>query len=108
MAQNFSKVWVYVNFELNRHYIANSLCVNKADVKACCRGKCQLKKALNHTEDNTSLPGKRSHNEESISFFTEIKSVAFNPGGFLLDLFFNTSTLYTFQSIRCFYHPPQL
>jgi hypothetical protein len=53
--QTFSK-WVCVlDYQLNKEYIANNLCINKT--KRECKGKCQLLKKLNETESNTKGPG---------------------------------------------------
>ncbi len=50
LTQAFSK-WVWVlEYELNKDYIAQTLCVNKENVELKCKGKCQLMKKLAEEE----------------------------------------------------------
>lgn len=50
-AQIFSKAVIVVNFYANQAYIAKTLCINKANPKMRCCGRCQLSKRLKQ-EDN--------------------------------------------------------
>jgi len=43
-------------FDLNREYIAKSLCVKKTVRKNCCLGKCHLKKELKEETDREASP----------------------------------------------------
>lgn len=49
----------YLNFALNRQYIANNLCENRSKPLMNCKGKCYLKKQLQKEEqeskNNTAL-----------------------------------------------------
>jgi hypothetical protein len=46
MLQTFSKGLVLAEFMLNRDYIANVLCINKAKPQLACHGQCQLMKQM--------------------------------------------------------------
>lgn len=46
MLQTFSKGLVLAEFMLNRDYIANVLCINKARPQLACHGQCQLMKQM--------------------------------------------------------------
>ena len=49
--QGFYRWVVYINFQLNREYIAKNLCVKKEVKNNCCQGSCQLRKKLGE-DDN--------------------------------------------------------
>jgi hypothetical protein len=55
LAQTFSKWVVVVEYRLNKNFIAQNLCINKAKPKLHCNGKCQMMKRLAvEEEQNTS------------------------------------------------------
>lgn len=49
--QGIGKYVVYAHFYLNRNFIAQELCEQKAVAENTCQGKCYLKKQLNHQEE---------------------------------------------------------
>ncbi len=54
---NFSKLYIYAGFEMNRSYIATNLCENKAKPWLHCNGRCVLMKRIKQAEE-------REKNEE--------------------------------------------
>lgn len=46
LLQTFGKELVLAQFMLNRDYIANVLCINKARPQLACHGQCQLMKEM--------------------------------------------------------------
>ncbi|TZF84727.1 hypothetical protein FW774_07015 [Pedobacter sp. BS3] len=50
LSASFSRLFVYAGFELNKKYIATSLCINRDKPQLQCNGKCYLTKHL-HQED---------------------------------------------------------
>ena len=46
LLQNLTRVMIYVNFEINREYIAKNLCINRDEPITVCGGKCYLQKQL--------------------------------------------------------------
>lgn len=46
LSANFSRLFVFASFELNRDYIAAELCVNKDKPQLHCNGQCYLSKKL--------------------------------------------------------------
>jgi hypothetical protein len=54
LLQNFSKVYILVQFQINQDYIAQNLCVKKDIPNNCCKGKCHLQKQLD--KDEKKLP----------------------------------------------------
>ena len=63
-----------LDFELNRDYIAKTLCINRTKPKSCCKGSCYLKKKLDKTdkEEGSSTTNNKDRNE--VLFFAEAKS----------------------------------
>lgn len=73
--QNFSKVIILLNFELNRDYIAQNLCVKKNETNNCCKGKCQLKIKLEQQEKKEQpLPVRNLKENKEIQLFTEVQN----------------------------------
>lgn len=109
LMQNFSKVIIFLNFQLNKEYIAKNLCIKKNERNNCCKGKCHLKKQL--IEDD------KKEKSSSSSTIKEVKEVQLYcqqklPFGFV-NLFFIQKLNTSFQAkelgtIRfSVFHPPQ-
>src|SRR5690606_1912573 len=49
---NFSKLFVYASFELNKRYIATELCENRDNPVMQCEGQCYLSKKLAQAHEN--------------------------------------------------------
>lgn len=50
LIQTFSKVLITLNYEANKGYIAEFLCINKSKPQLACKGHCFLKKQLKKAE----------------------------------------------------------
>ncbi len=59
--QSFSRLTIYVGFELNRDHIAKFLCVKKDVENNHCKGSCHLKKKLAEAEEQEErqVPGQQ-------------------------------------------------
>ena len=68
--QTFSRLWVLLDFEINKSYIAENLCVNRATPGSCCKGKCYLKKELNR-DQNQQQPVNTGQKDDSPLFAQE-------------------------------------
>ena len=61
-----------ISYEINKDYIANNLCVNRAKPSCCCKGKCFLQKKLAADEDQQQPSGKTTQRENSqVEFFID-------------------------------------
>jgi hypothetical protein len=61
--------WLWVlDYQLNKDYIAQNLCVNKAKPKLHCNGKCQLSKKLAEEHKNNTS-GTASYKEIGNSIY---------------------------------------
>jgi hypothetical protein len=73
-----SRIYVMVNYQINKEYIAENLCEKKDEPESCCEGSCQLAKELVKVEESeTQGPfnpesTKKEKTEESPLFFTSI------------------------------------
>jgi hypothetical protein len=54
LSQTFSKWFVVLEYHLNKEFISQKLCVNKAKPKLHCNGKCQMMKRLAEEEKQIS------------------------------------------------------
>ncbi len=52
----FSKVTVFAVWKYNQKYIIENLCINKSKPALKCKGKCNLMKNLQETEDKEDTP----------------------------------------------------
>ena len=50
--QTMSMPLAYLNFQINRDYIAETLCVNKNEPITICGGTCYLSKSIKKAHDN--------------------------------------------------------
>jgi hypothetical protein len=67
MAQTFDKAVIYIDFNINRDYIAKVLCINKEKPQSTCKGTCQLKKKIEEeTKKDQSNPDRKSENKIEI------------------------------------------
>lgn len=54
MLQTFRQAEVIFGYHLNKSYITENFCVNKAKPEMQCNGKCHLKKELKESEEDAS------------------------------------------------------
>ncbi|TSD63455.1 hypothetical protein FFF34_017850 [Inquilinus sp. KBS0705] len=57
---NFSRVFVYAGFELNKKYIADNLCVNRFKPQLHCNGKCYFMKKIKQAQDKENSENRQS------------------------------------------------
>jgi hypothetical protein len=53
---NFSKVFIWVNFEINQAELAQKYCINKDKPNMHCCGKCLLKKKMAEDDAKQQSP----------------------------------------------------
>jgi hypothetical protein len=108
--QSMSKLIVIVNFEIHRDYIAKNLCENRDKPKMCCKGKCQLRKQLNNTE-NEDTKNKISHRFTFDDYVcTDIKplQIRYIPETIIKTKTGILSQEYSFDPLLSIFHPPQV
>lgn len=77
LLQSFSKVVIWVDFELNREYISKNLCVQKAKKNNTCKGTCQLKKKLEEDDKEEKSPAGSLKELKEFQIFCQ-KGVSFD------------------------------
>jgi hypothetical protein len=50
LSANFSRLFIYAGFELNRNYIATHLCINRNKPWMHCDGKCYFMKKIKQAQ----------------------------------------------------------
>ncbi|MFA4869100.1 MAG: hypothetical protein WC623_12915 [Pedobacter sp.] len=66
---NFSNLFLFAGFELNRNYIATELCMNKSKPELHCNGQCFLMKKLKQAqekEEKKDRQSQMSHFQEAL------------------------------------------
>lgn len=66
--QLLAKLEIIALYKINKDYISQNLCENRARPKLECNGKCYLKKQLDKTEDESSNPGTETEAQTLIFF----------------------------------------
>jgi hypothetical protein len=62
----------YIEYAINKDFIAKNLCINRNIPYSCCNGKCylekQIKKSLETNDSKGNEPNKKVQNEEANEF----------------------------------------
>jgi hypothetical protein len=77
--QGVNRWAIYIQFQLNREYIAKNLCVKKEVKNNCCQGSCQLSKRLGEQDDPKQNTGSTSSKQqhEQILYLDALQTIAF-------------------------------
>jgi hypothetical protein len=105
---NFSRLFVYAGFELNKTYIATTLCENRDKPLLHCNGKCYFMKKIKQAQDKENSDSRQSqknlfqeayfHQQINIKFQSVLLSVALIP----------TNHIALPQQERTIFQPPRL
>lgn len=60
VAANFSRLFIYAGFELNRNYIATKLCENRDKPWLHCNGKCYFMKKIKQADEKEKTDERQS------------------------------------------------
>jgi len=60
VSANFSRLFIYAGFELNRGYIAATLCENRDKPQLHCNGKCYFMKKIKQAEQKENADSRAS------------------------------------------------
>ncbi|HWY13437.1 MAG TPA: hypothetical protein VN026_19065 [Bacteroidia bacterium] len=107
LTQNLSKLIIFVNFEMNRTFIAKNLCEKKNERNNCCKGSCQLKKQLADDDKKEQAPSNNLKEVKEFQLFCQQQL----PHAFILPLMFERNFI-TYQSTKTkgvafsVFHPP--
>lgn len=82
--QEFSKILLYIDYELNKDFIAANLCVNKKQTKNLCYGSCYLKKKLDNSRGDEDKATNVLVYKYEVEGIKEVKACCANEAGNLL------------------------
>lgn len=109
LLQIFSRVVVMVDYQANKEYIMEFLCINRDKPELKCEGKCQLTKKLKAQHDTDKQANERGQKQEvqfnlycqSIDTFSarHLESIVSYPSVYTCG---HTSVAY-----HSIFHPPQ-
>lgn len=68
MGVTFSKVVIFLDFAVNKNYIATTLCENRNKPSCCCHGTCFLKKQLQKEEGKNAQNFSKDRFEATLFF----------------------------------------
>lgn len=78
LLQNFGKVYILLNFEINQTYIAKNLCVQKDKPDNCCKGHCYLNKQLEEEDKKEKSPASTGiKDKEDIQYCQNVQPFIF-------------------------------
>src|SRR5277367_4133068 len=78
VSANFSRLFIYAGFEMNRNYIAMHLCENVDKPWLRCNGKCYFIKKVKQTEEKEKNDGRQSQkNLFQEAFFSKKPDIRF-------------------------------
>ncbi|RYZ95786.1 MAG: hypothetical protein EOP47_25115 [Sphingobacteriaceae bacterium] len=107
ITSNFSQLFVYAGFEMNRNYIAARLCENRAKPMMHCNGKCYLAKKIKQAaekEKNEERQSLKSQFQEA--FIGQDTRIVFSS--FVLQVIKTPYILSpSFQQAADIFQPPQ-
>lgn len=104
-------IYPYLEFVINKDYIAKILCINKDKPEFKCNGKCHLRNEIKKqtNEDNEPLLPFRNQIQENIllwfhPFFDDYITELLNSSS---NRYSNYIKIYYYQSFYYFFHPPE-
>ncbi|MFN6945138.1 MAG: hypothetical protein ACK4ND_09340 [Cytophagaceae bacterium] len=105
LAQALSKVGLVAYYNINKEYIAETLCENKAKPELDCEGKCYLKKQLEEDEKHQSESKNTTEKSTFNIFINEC-----DPFASIITFTENTypefTATYTHSVANIIFHPP--
>lgn len=109
LVQNFSRLVIVLNFEMNREYIAKNSCEKRNVANNCCKGSCQLKKQLDNENEKEKQSGPNTIKEKyEAQLFCQDFFLFRNPTP--PDTEKNKTAFcehFTDVSLRSVFHPPE-
>lgn len=104
---NLSGLFVVAGFEMNKSYIASTLCINKDKPQLHCNGKCYLMKKLKQAQDKEE---QEAHQFQKIQLQEAIVSLPFLFKSYTIALPALHVPLRTgmpLARVNAIFHPPQ-
>jgi len=101
---------IVIEYQVNKNYIAQVLCINKTKPQLQCNGKCHLAKELKKADQaEQKLPAPLKEKFEVLYFCEALPAISFSQNSFALPVIwqsFYQSIFYTSPPFGIF-HPPR-
>jgi len=108
LSANFSKLFIYAGYEINKSYVANNLCENRDKPWLHCNGKCYLMKKIKQAEEKEKSEERQANKSLFQEAVVDTKTTAFNFHPKLLAVIAIThSKFYLPQRSTAIFHPPK-
>lgn len=105
---NYSYFFVYAGFELNKKYIATTLCENRDKPQLHCNGKCYFMKRINQANEKE----KSAERQAQKNLFQEVFCIASTTTVFHTQLLQVVITPYQYSELSVspgsIYQPPRV
>lgn len=110
LAQTYSRFSVYLGFELNKNYLIQNRCENRAKPKSCCKASCVLTKELQKSDNQENSPKSSNKSEKFETIYFSSSSTFFiTPHALLIQKSFMPKTVTEIPNGIAFsvFHPPK-
>ncbi|KAA5538622.1 hypothetical protein [Adhaeribacter rhizoryzae] len=108
LTQAFSKLLLVIDYQANKAFITEFLCINKNKPELHCNGHCFLKKNLKEAEEAEKHSTNPTQEINITLFYQPFFRIApvtyFSPVNYLIA----TLSLYQFTRLLDSFHPPQV
>lgn len=103
---------VIINFQLNKEFISNNICIQREIKNNCCKGSCDINEKLSifqESDSNTqNIPISKTSKDSEILFLTIIQNWDFEVCKFQKSLFQNDSFSLQNGYTKLIKPPPQI
>jgi len=105
--QSFGKLAIAVSFQLNKEYIAATLCENRARPGMNCKGKCHLAKEMKQEKERESKTHNQITEKYEVLWHNEITVFRINDAAECKQKFSSAYTVPVFERrLTAVFHPP--
>jgi len=105
--QNFSKVFIIANYEINKEYIAENLCENRSKPTMHCNGQCHLKKQLQEDEKKQESPANPVKEKNEVQICSGKNAIFFlSPSPILVEKASFRNSYISSKHLLSVFHPP--
>jgi hypothetical protein len=108
ISANFSRLFVYAGYELNKQYIATKLCENRDKPWMHCNGRCYFMDKIKQVQEKEKSAERQTQkslfqevcytSETSVTFHTQLLTIITTP--------YRTPIAISYSGV--IFHPPQL
>jgi len=109
LVQSFNKLFIVLDFQLNRGYIAQNLCENRNKPQMHCNGKCHMMKVMKQEQKkDQDNPERKAENKFEL-ICTDCRQTTYTPAFIITAISYPRlkETIYA-GFFTASFHPPQV